>query len=94
VWLEFPPSFEPPKRQTGSLVVTHQIRDAYYIATHQAVQRDHRVTIVTADDRKSAQTAFMVLHGGRIRFHGSASELVASQDPYLRQFLFNTLPPW
>jgi phospholipid/cholesterol/gamma-HCH transport system ATP-binding protein len=77
-----------------SLVVTHQIRDAYYIATHQAVHRDHRATIVTADDRKAAQTEFMVLDEGRIRFHGSASELLASQDAYLRQFLFKTLPPW
>lgn len=77
-----------------SLVVTHQIRDAYYIATHQAVQRDGRVTIVTADDHKAAQTEFMVLHEGRIRFQGRASELLASPDAYLRTFLFRTLPPW
>ena len=76
-----------------SLVVTHQIRDAYYIATHQAVQSDHRVTIGTADDRKAAQTEFMVLHEGRIRFHGSASELPACRDAYLREFSFRTLPP-
>ena len=81
-------------QRVTSLVVTHQIRDAYYIATHQAVQRDGRVTIVTADDHTAAQTEFMVLHGGRIRFHGSASELLASQDGYLREFLFRTLPPW
>jgi phospholipid/cholesterol/gamma-HCH transport system ATP-binding protein len=77
-----------------SLVVTHQIRDAYYIATNQAVQRDGRVTIVSADDQKGAQTEFMVLHEGRIRFQGSASKLVASRDAYLQDFLFRTLPPW
>lgn len=77
-----------------SLVVTHQIRDAYYIATHQAMPRDGRVAIVPADDQKAAQTEFMVLHEGRIWFHGPASELLASQDRYLRHFLFNTLPPW
>jgi len=77
-----------------SLVVTHQIRDAFYIATHEAVERDGKVTIAAADDRKAAQTEFMVLHDGRIRFHGPGGDLLASRDEYLRQFLFKTLPPW
>jgi phospholipid/cholesterol/gamma-HCH transport system ATP-binding protein len=77
-----------------SLVVTHQIRDAFYIATHTAVQHDGQVTILTADDRKAVQTAFIVLHEGGIRFQGSAGELLASRDRYVRDFLFRTLPPW
>ena len=77
-----------------SLVVTHQIRDAFYIATHAAVERDGHVTIVSAGDRKAEQTEFVVLHEGGIRFHGRASELLASRDPYVRDFLFKTLPPW
>ena len=36
----------------------------------------------------------MVLHEGRIRFQGSADELLASQDAFLKEFLFMTLPPW
>ena len=36
----------------------------------------------------------MVLHQGRIHFEGSAAELKASTDPYLRNYLLNTLPPW
>ena len=36
----------------------------------------------------------MVLHEGRIYFEGSGSELRASQDSYLKEFLFMTLPPW
>jgi hypothetical protein len=36
----------------------------------------------------------MVLHEGRIAFEGSASELLASRDRYLQEFLFMTLPPW
>jgi hypothetical protein len=36
----------------------------------------------------------MVLHDGRICFEGSASELLASPEAYLREFLFMTLPPW
>ena len=77
-----------------SLVVTHQIRDAFYIATHEAVRKDGEVAILTADDRKAAETEFMVLHEGGIRFRGRAGDLLASQDVYLREFLFRTLPPW
>jgi phospholipid/cholesterol/gamma-HCH transport system ATP-binding protein len=77
-----------------SILVTHQIRDAYYIATHQAVSQKGRVRIVPAEAMTVARAEFMVLHDGRIRFDGSAAELLASGDPYLKDFLFRTLPPW
>jgi phospholipid/cholesterol/gamma-HCH transport system ATP-binding protein len=77
-----------------SLVATHQIRDAFYIATHEAVSTNEGLRIVAVDERKPAHAEFMVLHGGRIRFHGSAAELLNSRDEYLKDFLFMTLPPW
>jgi len=77
-----------------SIVVTHQIRDAFYVATHEALRTDGRLEIVEADETKTAQAEFMVLHNGRIHFQGSATELLASKDEYLREFLFMTLPPW
>lgn len=80
--------------QVTSIVVTHQIRDAFYVATHEAVRADGRVGIVEADEGKARDAQFMVLHEGRIQFEGSAAELLASQDAYLREFLFMTLPPW
>jgi phospholipid/cholesterol/gamma-HCH transport system ATP-binding protein len=80
--------------QVTSMVVTHQIRDAHYIATHAAVKTATGVEIVEADEAKSAHAIFMVLHEGRIQFEGSARELLASKDPYLERFLFMTLPPW
>jgi phospholipid/cholesterol/gamma-HCH transport system ATP-binding protein len=43
---------------------------------------------------KAGQTTFMVLHQGRIYFEGTAAALRASQDAYLQEFLFMTLPPW
>jgi phospholipid/cholesterol/gamma-HCH transport system ATP-binding protein len=77
-----------------SIVATHQIRDAFYIATHQAVRKDRQVEIVDAPDAENARVEFMVLHEGRIHFQGSAPELLASDDPYLKEFLYRTLPPW
>jgi phospholipid/cholesterol/gamma-HCH transport system ATP-binding protein len=76
------------------VVVTHQIRDAIYIATHQAVRRDGQVRIVRRDARTDAPAEFMVLQGGRIHFRGTARELQDSQEPYLKEFLYRTLPPW
>jgi phospholipid/cholesterol/gamma-HCH transport system ATP-binding protein len=77
-----------------SIVVTHQIRDAFYVARHRAVRTDGRVSIVNAEDAVAARAEFMVLHEGQICFEGSAAELLASRDAYLREFLFMTLPPW
>jgi phospholipid/cholesterol/gamma-HCH transport system ATP-binding protein len=78
-----------------SVVVSQQIRDAHYIATHRAV-RSQSGAIEIVDDGDSAAThaEFMVLRDGRISFHGTASELFASKDQYLQRFLYRTLPPW
>ncbi len=77
-----------------SIAVTHQIRDAFYLAAHEAVRTGDRVRILPADETKTKRATFMVLHDGRIQFEGSAAELRASRDAYLREFLFMTLPPW
>jgi len=77
-----------------SIVVTHQIRDAFYVATHEAVRENGRLRIVTVPGAEATHASFMVLHEGRIYFEGSAAELRASPDRFLREFLFMTLPPW
>ena len=78
--------------QVTSIVVSQQIRDAYYIATH-AVERasDGRSNVVADEDSRAT---FMVLRDGCIVFEGTAAELFASKDPYLQRFLYRTLPPW
>jgi phospholipid/cholesterol/gamma-HCH transport system ATP-binding protein len=75
-----------------SIVVTHQIRDAVYVATHKATRRNGDVTIAEADLGGDVQ--FLVLREGRIHFEGTQEELLAAPDDYLRDFLFMTLPPW
>jgi len=74
-----------------SIMVTHQIRDAFYIARHEATSKNGHVEI---RDASAERARFMVLHEGRIFFEGSGSELLASHDSYLKEFLFMTLPPW
>jgi phospholipid/cholesterol/gamma-HCH transport system ATP-binding protein len=77
-----------------AIVATHQIRDAYYVATHEAIRTNDGVRVVKTDDTTATRAEFMVLHEGQIRFEGNAAELLGSDDPYLKEFLFKTLPPW
>jgi phospholipid/cholesterol/gamma-HCH transport system ATP-binding protein len=77
-----------------SIVVTHQIRDAFYISQHVAERNADGITIVDADEETTSRTKFMVLHDGAIQFTGTASELLAEGDPFLKEFLYRTLPPW
>jgi phospholipid/cholesterol/gamma-HCH transport system ATP-binding protein len=77
-----------------AIVVTHQIRDAFYIAQHVAERSADGIIIVDADEETTARSKFMVLHDGAIQFTGTASELLAAEDPFLKEFLYRTLPPW
>jgi phospholipid/cholesterol/gamma-HCH transport system ATP-binding protein len=77
-----------------SIVATHQIRDAFYIATHRAIARDGEVSIVSGDRDGAGRAEFMVLYDGRIHFSGPGTALLASRDRYLQHFLRLTLPPW
>ena len=81
-------------QQVTSILVTQQIRDAFYIATHRAQRSNGDISILHAEQTTDRQAEFMVLHEGRIQFHGRADELLASEDPYLKRFLYRTLPPW
>lgn len=74
-------------QRTSSIVVTHQLRDAFYIATHEAVAGPSGVSFVPASAETGERTEFVMLKNGRIGFEGTAAELRESGDPYLRAFL-------
>jgi phospholipid/cholesterol/gamma-HCH transport system ATP-binding protein len=75
-----------------SIVVTHQMRDAFYVASHEAARSTGGE--VRAAQMRATHVSFMGLHEGRIWFDGNAEELQASKDAYLQEFLYKTLPPW
>jgi phospholipid/cholesterol/gamma-HCH transport system ATP-binding protein len=80
--------------QVTSIVVTQQIRDAFYIANHRATRTGRDIAVEPSDGASAPVVEFMVLHEGGIIFEGSADDLLASTDPYLQRFLYRTLPPW
>ena len=70
-----------------SIVVTHQLQDAFYLAAHEAVRRNAHPGIVAADDRKADEAEFIMLKDGGIYFEGNYTALRGTSDPYLRKFM-------
>ena len=74
----------------SSIVVTHQLRDAFFVAEHMALA-DGRggVRIERAPENKADEAEFIMLRAGKIAFEGNASELrkVQKTDPYIEAFL-------
>ena len=72
----------------SSIVVTHQLRDAFYVATHMAVRAaDGSVRITPASPEKTAEAEFIMLKDGLVCFEGPADALRRSKDEYLKTFL-------
>jgi phospholipid/cholesterol/gamma-HCH transport system ATP-binding protein len=71
----------------SSIIVTHQLRDAFFVATHEAVRQNSHVEFTQADAQKADEAEFIMLKDGVVCFEGNAKELRAASDPYIRQFL-------
>jgi phospholipid/cholesterol/gamma-HCH transport system ATP-binding protein len=72
----------------SSILVTHQLRDAYNVArTFMVKDGDEYVTSVVEDMSTLEGTEFMMLREGQVLFEGSPHELQTSEDPYIREFL-------
>ena len=74
--------------QVTTVIVTHQLRDAFYVADH-AVEPNGGgpPRMVRADEGKLAQADFLMLRDAEVAFEGSADELRQSTDTYLKTFL-------
>lgn len=71
-----------------AVIVTHQLRDAFYVAKHLAQRTAAgQVEVVAAVETKLNEADFVMLKDGSIHFVGNADELRSSSDPYLKTFL-------
>jgi phospholipid/cholesterol/gamma-HCH transport system ATP-binding protein len=73
----------------SSVLVTHQLRDAFFVAEHAVVGGAGSVRYDRATRSKAQQAEFIMLKDGRIHFEGHADELraAARDDEYIRAFL-------
>jgi phospholipid/cholesterol/gamma-HCH transport system ATP-binding protein len=76
-----------------SILVTHQLQDAFYVATHEALGRNGQPVIVPAAENQAEEASFIMLKDGQVFFEGHVGELRASTDPYLRAYLSGWIPP-
>lgn len=74
-------------QRATSILATHQIRDALYITTHVAVRHGSLTVIEPMPAGDIVPAGFLMLKDARLYFSGTAAELRASDDPYLRAFL-------
>jgi phospholipid/cholesterol/gamma-HCH transport system ATP-binding protein len=73
----------------SSVLVTHQLRDAFYVAEHTAMRNGDDVRFERAQAAKADEAEFIMLRDGGIAFEGNAAELRAhaAVDPYIAAFL-------
>jgi phospholipid/cholesterol/gamma-HCH transport system ATP-binding protein len=77
----------------SSILVTHQLRDAFYVAEHSAFGTgagdDRGMRLERATPQKEDEAEFILLRDGRIHFEGNATELREAQqkDAYIAAFL-------
>src|SRR5258707_1378514 len=72
----------------SSILVTHQLRDAYNAARTFMIKNDDEYSTSVADDIATVEgTEFMMLREGTVVFQGSPHELQTSADPYIKEFL-------
>ena len=73
--------------EVSSIIVTHQLRDAFFIAEHEAIRDGAGFRIGKAGAQKADEAEFIMLRDGVVAFEGNAAELRASRDEYIRAFL-------
>lgn len=72
----------------SSIMVTHQLRDAFNVARTFVVKDGDEFEMSAVEDMSTLEgTEFMMLKEGEVAFEGSPYALQTSNDPYLREFL-------
>jgi phospholipid/cholesterol/gamma-HCH transport system ATP-binding protein len=71
---------------TPSVLVTHRIQDAFTMCSHHFDANEGRM-IPLPKGQTDPNTTFLMLSEGRLIFDGSLQNLVASEDPFVREFL-------
>ncbi|MDE3188992.1 MAG: ATP-binding cassette domain-containing protein [Acidobacteriota bacterium] len=72
--------------RTPSLMVTHRLQDAFTMSSHRFNEAEGRMAPLPKGET-DPNTTYLMLADGRLIFDGSLSDLVRSQDPFVREFL-------
>ena len=72
--------------EVSSILVTHQLRDAFFVATHEAVNATGRSISSPAGPAKLEEAEFMMLKDGLIIFEGTATSCARRRIRTFRPF--------
>jgi phospholipid/cholesterol/gamma-HCH transport system ATP-binding protein len=72
--------------RTPSILVTHRLQDAFTLCTHRFDTVKGRMVALPKGET-DPNTTFLMLEEGRLIFDGSLQELLASTNPFVREFL-------
>ena len=73
--------------ETGSLLVTHRLQDAFTMASHYFDKKVNKMVPVEPGSSRNVHTTFVILRDHKIIFEGTATELLRCHDPYIREYL-------
>jgi phospholipid/cholesterol/gamma-HCH transport system ATP-binding protein len=73
--------------QTGSLLVTHRLQDAFTMASHYFDRKLNKMVPLEDGSKRNVHTTFVILRDHTIIFEGTAPELLRCHDPYIREYL-------
>lgn len=73
--------------QTGSLLVTHRLQDAFTMASHYFDRNLNKMVPLEDGSSRNMHTTFLILRDHKIIFEGTAPELLRCHDPYIREYL-------
>lgn len=73
--------------KSSSLLVTHRLQDAFTMASHYFDREQNKMLPVPPGKSLDVHTTFVMLRDGHIIFEGTATELLRTKDPYIREYL-------
>jgi phospholipid/cholesterol/gamma-HCH transport system ATP-binding protein len=73
--------------KTSSLLVTHRLQDAFMMATHYFDRKTNHMEPLPPGTRSEVPMGFLILRDGKIIFDGGMSELIHTQDEYIREYI-------
>jgi phospholipid/cholesterol/gamma-HCH transport system ATP-binding protein len=73
--------------KTSALLVTHRLQDAFTMATHEFDKNKGQMVPLPKGQHCDVPMSFLLLREAKVVFDGDAEHLVASRDPYIREYI-------
>ena len=73
--------------KTSALLVSHRLQDGFMMASHYFDTAANEMRPLAQASRTDVHTTFLVLRDGKVLFDGTAKELAASRDEYIREYI-------